>query len=101
MSILWEGNGIVIFSLDKPVSVYKTINFPNHFIEYYVKDGLLVLKVKHNIHVLFEYVVYVIIKSLYLCFNDHFILPVLLEKVFFGGFFSLYLRCNKTWDYLE
>ena len=65
------------------------------------KYRLLVLKVKHNVLILFEYILYAIIKSLYLCFNDYFTLLFLLEKVFSGGFFSLYLRCNKRWGYVE
>lgn len=36
MPALRESNGIVIFSVDKAVSVNKMINFPNHFIEHHI-----------------------------------------------------------------
>lgn len=36
MPILREGNGIVIFSVDKAISVKKMVSFPNHFIEHHV-----------------------------------------------------------------
>lgn len=55
---------MVIFSADKHISINKTVNSPNHFIECHVKHRLLVLKVKQHVQALFEYVLDVIIKSL-------------------------------------
>lgn len=55
----------------------------------------MVFNFKYNVLIMFEYVLYVIIKFLCLCCNDYFILLLLLEMVFFCGFFSLYLRGNK------
>lgn len=51
-----------------------------------LKYKLLVLKVKHILLILFDYVLFVIIIPLYLCFNDYFTLLLVLEKGLFWWF---------------